>query len=285
MKKLFFACCLVPIITSAQNFHISGRLGVANYQGDLKAKAISMSQARLMGSLGVQYDLSEHITARSYLTLASLYADDKKGTPAMQRRNLNFRSKITDWELTGQYTFFSLNDRWWTPYVFAGVGLYHFNPYTKDTGDRKYFLRPLSTEGEGFMPGIKDYKLTQFSVPVGFGAEYSLNEDTRIGIEFGYRKIFTDYLDDVSNVYVDQATLLNARGAKAVELAYRGNEVQAGTYPAAGIGRGNPNNKDGYYYIAITYTARYFFDKYKQIAGILPGKKQKKVGCPATRQY
>ena len=272
------------MITAAQNFHFSGRLGFANYQGDLKAKAISLSQAKLMGSIGAQYDLSEHITARSYLTLASLHADDKKGTTAMQQRNLNFRSKIADWELTGQYNFFSLNDRWWTPYIFAGIGFYHFNPYTKDTSGKKYFLQPLSTEGEGFMTGVNNYKLTQFSIPFGFGAEYSLNEDMRIGIEFGYRKIFTDYLDDVSNKYVDQASLLNARGAKAVELAYRGNEVQAGPYPAAGIGRGNPNNKDGYYYIALTYTVRYFFDKYKQIAGLLPGKKQKKVGCPASRQ-
>ena len=284
MKKLFFAFCFLPLITAAQNFHFSGRLGFANYQGDLKARAISLSQAKLMGSIGAQYDLSEHITARSYLTLASLLADDKKGTTAMQQRNLNFRSKIADWELTGQYNFFSLNDRWWTPYIFAGIGFYHFNPYTKDTIGKKYFLQPLSTEGEGFMTGVNNYKLTQFSIPFGFGAEYSLNEDMRIGIEFGYRKIFTDYLDDVSNKYVDQASLLNARGAKAVELAYRGNEVQAGPYPAAGIGRGNSNNKDGYYYIALTYTVRYFFDKYKQIAGLLQGKKQKKVGCPASRQ-
>jgi len=285
MKKLFFAFCFLPMMIQAQNFHFSGRLGVANYQGDLKAKAISLSQANLMGSIGARYDLSEHISARSYITLASLRADDKKGTSAMQQRNLNFKSKIADWELTGQYNFFSLNDRWWTPYIFAGIGFYHFNPYTKDTSGNKYFLQPLSTEGEGFTSGAKGYKLTQFSVPVGFGAEYSLDEDRRIGIEFGYRKIFTDYLDDVSNTYVDQASLLNARGAKAVELAYRGNEVHTGPYPAAGDTRGNPNIRDGYYYIALTYTVRYFFDKYKHIAGILPGgKRDKRVGCPASRQ-
>jgi hypothetical protein len=115
---------------------------------------------------------------------------------------------------------------------------------------------------------------------------YALNEDMRLGIEFGYRKIFTDYLDDVSGVYIDEATLLNARGPKAVELAYRGGEVHPGSYPAAGIRRGNSKNNDGYYYVAITYTVRYFFDKYKHIAGILQGgKKDKRVGCPATRQY
>ncbi len=284
MNKLFFAFCLFPFITTAQNFHFSGRLGLANYQGDLKARAVSLSQAKLMGSIGARYDLSEHITARSYITFTSLQADDKKGTSVMQQRNLNFKSKILDWELTAQYSFFNLNDRWWTPYIFAGVGIYNFNPYTKDTSGKKYFLQPLSTEGQGFTPGIKNYKLTQFSVPIGFGAEYSLNEDMRIGIEFGYRKIFTDYLDDVSDVYVDQASLQSARGAKAVELAYRGNEVQAGSYPAAGVDRGNPGNKDGYYYIALTYTVRYFFDKYKQIAGLASFKKDKRVGCPASRQ-
>jgi len=283
MKNLFLAICCFPIITEAQNFYFSGRAGLANYQGDLKAKAISFSQSRLMGSIGARYDLSEHITARSYFSLTSLQADDKKGTAVMQLRNLNFKTKILDLELTAQYNLFSFNDRWWTPYIFAGIGVFHFNPYTKNTAGDKVLLKPLSTEGEGFMPGVKNYKLIQLSLPIGFGAEYSLNEDMRIGIEFGYRKTFTDYLDDVSTVYVDQTSLLNARGQTAVDLAWRGDEKTGSPYPAGGITRGNSTHKDGYYYIALTYTVRYFFDKYKEIAGLPAARKQKKVGCPATR--
>ena len=283
MIKLLLAFCCFPVIASAQNFHFSGRLGMANYQGDLKAKSISLSQAKLMFSLGARYDLSEHISARSYFTFTGLQADDKNGTASIQQRNLNFKSKIFDWELTGQYSFFSLNDRWWTPYVFAGIGLFHFNPYTKDSGGTKTFLKPLSTEGQGFMPGIKEYKLWQLNIPFGVGAEYSLSEDMRLGIEMGYRKLFTDHLDDVSGNFVDQTRLLTAKGQTAVDLAYRGDEVGAGPYPAAGATRGNPKQKDGYYYFAVTYTVRYFFDKYKQIAGLPGGSKSKKVGCPATR--
>ena len=37
----------------------------------------------------------------------------------------------------------------------------------------------------------------------------------------GFRKTFTDYLDDVSTFYVDQTILQNAKGPKAVEMAYR----------------------------------------------------------------
>ena len=283
MKNLILAFCCFPVMTFGQNFHFSGRLGVTAYQGDLKAKAISLSQSKPMFSIGARYDLSEHIAVRSYFTFTSLRADDKKGTATMQQRNLNFKTKILDWELTAQYNFFDLNDRWWTPYVFGGVGIFHFNPYTKDSSGHKTFLKPLSTEGEGFMAGVKNYKLTQFSIPIGFGADYSLNEDMRVGIEFGYQKTFTDYLDDVSTVYVDQTSLLNARGQTAVDLAWRGDEKGGTPYPAAGVDRGNSKHKDGYYYVALTFTVRYFFDKYKQIVGIPAGRKEKKVGCPATR--
>jgi len=283
MKNLLFVLICFPLVGFGQNFYFSGRLGVSGYQGDLKAKSITLSQTKPMFSIGARYDLSEHITARSYLSFAGLTADDKKGTAAMQQRNLNFRSKILDWELTAQYSLFSLNDRWWTPYIFAGIGAFHFNPSTKDSAGSKTFLKPLSTEGEGFINGVKDYKLMQFSIPFGLGIEYSLNEDMRLGIEFGYRKTFTDYLDDVSNVYVDQNSLLNARGQTAVQLAWRGDEKGGAPYPPAGTQRGNPNYKDNYYYFAITYTVRYFFDKYKQIVGLPSVRKEKRVGCPASR--
>jgi hypothetical protein len=283
MKRLSVFLLFLPFIAGAQNLYISGRIGMANYEGDLKAKSISFSQSKLLGSLGARYDFTDHISARSFFSLTALHADDKKGTTTMQQRNLNFKTKIFDWELAGQYNFFSFNEKWWTPYVFLGLGIYHFKPYTTDVNGGKVFLQPLSTEGEGFIPGVKNYKLTQFSIPFGFGGEYSLNEDMRIGAEFGYRKLFTDYIDDVSTVYVDQTALLNARGQTAVDYAWRGDEKNGAPYPAANSTRGNSKYKDAYYYLAITFTERLVLDKYKDIAGLPSGKRQKKSGCPATR--
>jgi hypothetical protein len=282
MKKLLLCFCCLPILASAQNFYFSARLGLAGYQGDLKPGHL-LSQLKLLKSIGAQYDLTEHITARSYISFTKLQADDKKGTADMRQRNLNFQTKLLDWELTAQYSLFSLNERWWTPYVFTGIGIYHFNSYTKNAEGKQIYLQPLSTEGQGFQPGMAPYKLTQFSIPLGLGANYSLGEDTRIGIEAGYRKIFTDYLDDVSGAYVDESALRNARGQQAVDLAWRGGEVSGNPYPAAGTPRGNPKYKDGYYYVAVTFIIRYWFDKYKQIAGIPGSAREKKVGCPATR--
>ena len=188
-----------------------------------------------------------------------------------------------DIELGAQYNILSLNNSWWTPYIFAGVGLYHFNPFTKTTDGAKTYLQPLSTEGQGIEPGKKEYKLTQFNIPLGVGATYAVSEDIRVGLELGYRKLFTDYLDDVSTTYADQGALLAAKGQTAVDLAYRGNEVGSGGYPAAKTPRGGSNVKDGYYYMALTVTVRSFIDQYKRIAGLPAYNRDKKVGCPATR--
>lgn len=280
MKKFLLICCLSPLSIVAQNFHFSARAGLMGYQGDLKE--ISVGQSNIMGSIGARYDITEHLMARSYFAYGSLQADDKKGPPLMQLRNLNFQTKILDWELAGQYNILNLNDHWWTPYVFGGIGVFHFNPYTFE-GDAKYFLKPLSTEGQGFLQGVPEYKLTQFSIPFGFGADYALNEDIRIGLELGYRKTFTDYIDDVSTVYADQTALLAARGQKAVDLAWRGDEVNGITYPPGGSIRGSSKYNDDYYYIALTFSIRYWFDKYKYTSGIPGGKREKRVGCPSTR--
>jgi hypothetical protein len=285
MKQLLTIILFLPCVSFSQNFHFSGRLGVAGYNGDLKAHSITLSQTHILGSIGVQYDLTEHIAARSYLTFTGLRGDDKKGTISMQERNLNFKTKLFEWEVSAQYDIFSLNDKWWTPYVFAGIGIYHYNPYTMDSAGNKMFLKPLSTEGEGFIAGVNNYKLTGVSIPVGLGFNYALNEDMRLGLEFGYRKTFTDYLDDVSTNYVDKSALLTARGQTAVDFAWRGDEYNGAPYPAGGRERGHANQKDGYYFRALTYTVRYFFDKYKQIVGLPGGRKEKRVGCPANRSY
>jgi hypothetical protein len=159
--------------------------------------------------------------------------------------------------------------------VFAGVAVYHFNPYTTDTAGRKYFLQPLSTEGQGFYQDRKPYKLTQFAIPFGGGFKAALGENLRVGVEFGIRKLFTDYLDDVSTTYVDPNLLLTNRGPKSVELAYREMELKTGVPYQTGENRGNPKFKDWYYFTAVTTSIRL------GSSGGGGGKaKRSRIGCP-----
>lgn len=282
MKKIVLLLCFVPVLGFSQNLFLSFRAGLSNYQGDLQDKGFTFKKSKFIGSIGVRHDLSEHITLRSYISFTKLAADDKNSSSASANaRNLNFTTGLQELEISGQYNIFSLNDKWWTPYFFAGVSFFHFKPYTT-AGNNKVFLQPLSTEGEGVVSGVKKYKLLQLGIPIGVGADYAITEDLRIGLEFGYRKTFTDYIDDVSDRYVDYTTLLNAKGQTAVDLAYRGDELPGGApYPVAGTLRGNSKHKDAFYFTTLTITWRPFVDQYKRTSGIASMKKaKKKVGCP-----
>ena len=120
---------------------------------------------------------------------------------------------------------------------------------------QKTYLRPLSTEGEGLpqYPDQKPYSQTQFSIPFGGGIKFRMSESVVLAWELGFRKTFTDYIDDVSTFYVDKTVLQNAKGPIAVEMAYRANELKGGdqTYPVAFTKRGSSQYNDIYYYTGI----------------------------------
>jgi opacity protein-like surface antigen len=259
----------------SQNLHLNLFAGTSNYSGDLQDKRFTFSQSNFAGGVGLSYDLSDQFSIRSGVTFGSLSANDKYGRNSL--RNLNFSSKLTEVNLGFEYYITPLSAHLLTPYVFAGVSVYHFNPYTYDTTGKKTYLRPLSTEGEGFVPGKSNYNLTQFAIPFGAGVKLSLSDNINVGIEVGYRKLFTDYLDDVSGTYVDQASLLANRGPEAVELAYRANELKNGNtaYPPAGTVRGSTKN-DWYYFTGFTASFRLF-----SRSGMAGGK-HSKYGCPAN---
>jgi hypothetical protein len=155
----------------------------------------------------------------------------------------------------GEYNLLDLNTNRISPYVFAGIALFHFNPYAYDTLGHKQYLRQLSTEGEGLAqyPNSKPYNFTQFAIPFGGGIKFRVTDNIVLSYEVGLRKTFTDHLDDVSSTYVDRTILLNARGPIAVEMAYRGGQLKGGNpnYPASGTIRGNPAHKDWYYFSGI----------------------------------
>jgi hypothetical protein len=182
-------------------------------------------------------------------------ASDAFNKPDLQSRNLSFQTNIQEANLLLEYTLADLSQHRFSPYVFAGVAIFHFNPYAYDSLGNKVFLRPLSTEGEGLpqYPTQRPYSLTQPAIPFGGGVKLRVTSNVVVSYEIAFRKLFTDYLDDVSTFYVDPNILLAARGPEAVEMAYRGNEIKNGNpnYPATFSIRGNPKSKDWYYFSVI----------------------------------
>src|SRR4029079_1866949 len=166
------------------------------------------------------------------------------------------------------------------------LAVYHFNPYTYDQKANLVYLRPLSTEGQGIAGYHEKYSLTQLAIPLGGGIKFRLSEKFMMAAEIGFRKLFTDYLDDVSGVYADPNDIFANRGQQAVDVSYRGDEVPGGNlnYPLKGEQRGSPKYKDLYYITGIHLT--YIFSskngyEYTSTNNQPSSRKNKKMyGCP-----
>lgn len=259
MKRILVFVLMAPVFTSAQNrLHLTLSGGFSNYYGDLQDKAFTTNQSHGAFGAGLKYDITSHFAVRGGIFYARISADDKNNKPSLRPRNLNFHSRVLEANVLGEYALFNLQNKKFTPYAFAGVALFRFNPYTFDSAGAKHFLQPLGTEGQGLeqYPDRKPYKLTQFAIPFGAGIRMRVSEKVTLAYEFSLRKTFTDYLDDVSTTYVDPVALAAARGAKAVELSYRGDELKDGNlaYPQDGSLRGGATYKDWYYFSGLTIT-------------------------------
>jgi hypothetical protein len=256
MRVLAICLLFIPVLTfSQQRVHITAFGGFANYSGDLQTKRLTLDQSHGTFGLGAKYDITNHFSARAGFNYGRIEGNDKKNEDLLKARNLNFQTAILEGNLMLEYTLLDLSDKKFSPYVFAGVAIYHFNPYTYDTLGNKIDLQPLGTEGQGLSqyPDRKPYNLTQFAIPFGAGLKLRVSDNVILSYEIGLRKLFTDYLDDLSTTYVDQFVLGQARGPRAVEMAYRGGELKGGdpVYPANGATRGGPKYKDWYYFTGL----------------------------------
>jgi hypothetical protein len=285
MPRILFALIILPLASLAQkqvNVTLFG--GFSNYSGDLQEKRFTLNQSHAAFGAGLSYEVMPKLLVRGGLTIGKLSADDKYSSKELnRRRNLNFSSALYDASIVADYSLYDLTIRRVTPYAFAGIALFGFNPYTYDSSGTKWYLKNLSTEGQGLSeyPDRKKYKLMQFSIPFGVGVRFRITDNAYLGYEIGVRKTFTDYIDDVSKRYVDEALLASNRGFKAVELAFRSNELKDVNlpYPQEGEIRGSEKYKDWYYFSGITLSIGLFNRSDKAILGGRGGKRGS-VDCP-----
>ena len=294
-KKLYLFCFAVISLLhlAAQDLRLNIFGGMANYNGDLQSRTFTFQQARYALGAWLSYDLNPKIMLRGGLHFANVQGADRlQKNPQNQIRNLSFATNIWEVHAGAEYHFLGMDDRVFSPYIFGAIAAFRHNPYAFDTTGNKIYLKPLSTEGQGLStyPDRNPYSLLQFAVPFGLGVRMVLTDRIDIGAEFGYRKTFTDYMDDVSRSYVDQNALLAERGPVAVQMAYRTPELAGhGTdpYPVDLEKRGGSKYKDNYYFLGITLTyhlagGNAFNHKAKGFGG--GGKRKSKMGCPTNVQ-
>lgn len=228
--------------------------GGMNYLGDLNDQS-AFGEVHVAGGVGVRCRIDNRWSVR----LQGVYGSISASEDCIAMRNLSFRSRIYEGALTLEFNFRpygpGATESQWTPYIFGGVGMFHFNPeaqYTAPDGTVLWVaLQPLSTEGQGTMayPDRRPYPLTEVAMPFGVGFRWRLGRNFSLTAEYGFRKTWTDYLDDVSTTYVG-ADLLRSEvddGVVAAAMADR-----SATANAVGIKRGDDSLDDWYSYFNIT---------------------------------
>ncbi len=287
MKKAWVVIVLLCVtnIAFSQRFHIGVFGGLSAYNGDLTSKIFPKKVTN--GAIGItgNYELTDNIILRGGFTYTVVGGADRlSDKPGLVARNLSFETSISEFSLVGEYYLLNLYENRLSPYIFAGLALYHFNPYAFNGTREKIYLKRLSTEGQG-LPGyaaIKPYSLTQPAIPFGGGVKFAVTDNLHLGVELGLRKLFTDYLDDVSSDYADPADLLAGRGQLSVDLSYRGDEVGNPGYPAKGMQRGGQKNKDTYYFTGIHLTYRLGSNGGNSLFGGGRRGNKNSTGCPVN---
>ena len=230
--------------------------GAMNYQGDLKPNAFTTAHSCFTAGVSIRKPLNTFLSVRGGVNIGKIQAADEWNSDDLKSRNLSFTSTIKEVYIGLEVSAPGIMGGLITPYLYGGIGLFNFNPWSYDNSGNKTYLKPLSTEGQGLSsyPNQKPYKLTQLCLPFGGGFRVAISNSINIGIEFNQRKSFTDYIDDVSSSYVDRTVLLQEKGSKAVELAYRTDELPGGRpfFPSNGEKRGTASQKDWYYFFGFT---------------------------------
>ena len=234
--------------------------GGMNYIGDLNNES-ALTLPRLAGGCGIR----TRIGNRWAMRLEGSYGSVAQEKDYNKRRNLSFKSDILELSLLAEFNFAPFGpgatERRWTPYVFGGLGVFHFNPmasYEVEPGHVEWVaLQPLCTEGQGssFYPDRSPYKLTQLCLPFGVGIKCRLGKAFSFAAEYGFRKTWTDYLDDVSKTYVSEEALreVSSDPDLAIRLADRTVPTKTTTgVNAPGIKRGDDSLDDWYAYFHIS---------------------------------
>jgi opacity protein-like surface antigen len=268
--------------TSSLEFGVIG--GFSHYSGDLTQSYFETKGFKPSVGIITRYTPRQLVTFRLSAQYGKLEGDDKwyedQNNP--ERRDLSFQTDI--WDFTGafEFNFNYIDTRQKSgviPYAFIGASVFKYNPkavfnYDPNSQLAAYLgpsytslsardgelieLQPLGTEGQETTEfnDRKRYALTQMAIPIGAGFKFKLSHNWSLGVEYGARITFTDYLDDVSGTYVDPTRLQAQYGPMSAAMSlrtptYDPNRLEGST-------RGNESTRDLYGIFGVTLTYRIY---------------------------
>jgi hypothetical protein len=186
MVSLRIVCILFFLISisfdsAAQRSEVGFGLGTFTYSGDL-ARNYNFVNSKFAATVFYRSNLSKVVSFRVGVAAGKIGASDRRPADAFaQQRNASFNLFLFEASTALEYHFLNWRDERRmmraTPYLFAGLGLFGFSGNAQKT---------------------TEYSNVQGMIPFGVGAKYIINPLWYVSLEFGMRKTFFDYLDNVS---------------------------------------------------------------------------------------
>lgn len=225
MRILFLIITFFAIHFSlfAQRSQLGITVGGSLFKGDVNT-SFALKETRPEVGFYYRFILSEHFALRSNLLFTTLSGSDYRDEGFSDKeinikfRNLSFRSKVFEMNVLAEFYFLKMSAKH-SPFIFAGTGLFYFNPQALYNG-KWVNLQPLGTEGQNLTN--TRYKRVQPAFITGLGYRFKLSESLAFGIEAGIRITRTDYIDDVSTTYADKSRLGSQAG---IDLSDRSGEL------------------------------------------------------------
>ena len=199
---------------SAQKSEVGFGIGTFNYTGDL-VRSYDIRNSRPAVTLFYRSNLSQVVSLRAGITGGNIAGSDKRPIDAFaERRDASFSLFLMEASTVMEYHFMNWRDNKhivrFTPYLFGGLAIFGLSGNQNKTSD---------------------YSNVQGAIPFGLGMKYILNPKWYIAAEFGVRKTFFDYLDNVST------------GSNQLVKNYQ---------------YGNPYDNDVYYFFGISITRTFY---------------------------
>ena len=208
----YFLAVLLTQTATAQSSEVGFGLGTFNYTGDL-VKFYNFKFSKPAATVFYRANLSSVVSFRAAITAGLIGAGEVPTDAFAVQRNSSFEHFLFEGSTVMEYHFLNWRDSKrfvrFTPYLFGGVALFGFS---------------------GDVDRTQAYSTVQMAIPFGGGVKYVLNPKWYLSLEFGMRKTFFDYLDNIS-----------------------GGDFRNKNYQY-----GNDSNNDHYYFLGVSITRTFY---------------------------
>jgi opacity protein-like surface antigen len=178
-----------------RSLEIGGYYGISLYQGDVTENYVQYNgHKKFMGAF-LRYNMTPHLSFKMTYVHGTLGASDFYSSSRYDR-GWSFSAEVNEFSTVGEWYFQnqfskSLSGRptfLFNPYLFAGIGYARIDANFKNENENQLSL----VEADD-----KDLFLV---FPIGLGIKGELSPRFKIGVEFGARATFSDYIDDIVTV-------------------------------------------------------------------------------------